>query len=94
MPSKPKGAHHKGDFQRRGASLRQGAYQDGGTRCWRCGRTLEQVRARNPKAVWTAGHVRTGDPTSPLKPECSPCNYGDGARITNTRTTPRTPLTW
>lgn len=90
-----KAPHHKGRYQQLAAKIRAAANADPTTRCWRCRRTLAQIRAGKPRARWTAGHVNDGQVDGPLAPECSPCNFAAGARVTNTRrSTLRTPLTW
>jgi hypothetical protein len=67
----------------RAKRVRDAAYADSTTRCWRCGRTLAEVRAAFPRrrVTWMAGHLERTR-WSPLKAECSPCNLGDGQRIT------------
>lgn len=67
-----------GTDHRRAARIREQAYADPATRCWRCGRT----RAEHGRA-WHAGHVRSGDPRSPVLPECAECNLRDAALTTN-----------
>lgn len=61
--------------------LREAANADPSTACWRCGKTLAQHGPhRNGRpAYWTAGHLRDGDPSSPLAPEASTCNFRAGA---------------
>lgn len=61
--------------------LREAANADPTTQCWRCGKTLaDHTSHRNGRpAYWTAGHIRDGDPTSPLAPEASTCNYRAGS---------------
>ncbi len=82
-----KGPHHSGTYQRRAANVRAAANLDPDTRCWRCRRTLDQhePHRNGTPARWTAGHIRDGDPTSPLAPEASTCNYSAGARTGNAR---------
>ncbi len=90
MPGK-KRAHYSGDYWKRSAVVRHQAQADPTTRCWRCGLTLDEVRRTvNPTATWDAGHLRDGDPHSPLRPECSPCNRSNGARVGNARRSPPT----
>ena len=72
-------AHYGGDYNRRAALVRAAAYANPATLCRRCGLTLEQVRRRNPKATWDAGHVVDGLVDGPLAAECSPCNRSAGA---------------
>ncbi len=50
------------------------------TPCQRCGRTLAEhpPHKTGKPANWHAGHVRDGDPTSPLEPEASTCNIVAG----------------
>jgi hypothetical protein len=88
-------AHYAGDYARRAAVVRRRAALNPATQCEavhpvtgkRCGRTLaEHPPTRNgqpPK--WQAGHVRAGDPTSPLRPEVDGCNTSHGAIIGNRR---------
>lgn len=92
--AKPKAPHHRGRHHVESRHIRDQAYANPNTRCWRCGRTLTQVREEtNPDATWDAGHV--GGPDGPRAPECSPCNRADGARTTNAkRTAPRRSRTW
>ena len=69
-----KGEHHRGSFHVRARKVRDAANADPEVRCWRCGGL---ARAGDP---WTAGHVRDGDPSSPLAAEHASCNYSAGAR--------------
>lgn len=89
-----KPAHHAGDYHVRSrrlvliAKARDAAASLGEcepTRCWRCGLTLaEHAPHRDGKRPkWTAGHTRDSDPTAPLAPEASTCNYSEGARHGN-----------
>lgn len=70
-----------GSYKRRREALMLEAYGNPSTKCWRCGLTLGQHEPhKNGKApTWTAGHVRDGDPTSPLAAEASTCNFRAGA---------------
>ena len=80
-----KPAHYRGSYHVRARNIRAAANANPNTRCWRCGRTLAQHPPHhngNP-AKWTAGHLRDGDPTSPLAPEASTCNYSAGAQRIN-----------
>ena len=70
-------AHYLAGFDMRAARLRREAYADRLTKCWRCGGL---VRSGDP---WEAGHVRDGDPTSPLMPEHRSCNRRASARRLN-----------
>ncbi len=82
-----KGAHHSGDYQVRAQAVRDAANSDPNTKCWRCGKTLaehEPHKGGKP-ARWTAGHIIDSDPTSPLAPEASTCNYIAGALTGNAR---------
>ncbi|GGL27594.1 hypothetical protein H9L10_03595 [Phycicoccus endophyticus] len=85
--TKPKAAHHRGNFHVRARHIRDTANADPTTTCWRCGHTLaEHPPHKNGKpATWTAGHIIDGDPTSPLAPEASTCNYSAGATTGNQR---------
>lgn len=87
----PKAAHHRGTYHVQAARVRARAYANPSTRCWRCGATLTQIQARRPRARWTAGHLIDGQPGGTLLPECSPCNYGAGAKL---RHRTNTALTW
>ena len=82
-----KPAHYQGSYHVRSRIVRQAAYADLTTRCWRCGRTLDQhpPHKTGKPARWTAGHVIDSDPTSPLLPEASTCNYREGAKLGNRR---------
>ncbi len=75
---------HDWSYQVRAKKIRDAAYADPSTRCWRCGRTLAEVQAANPdrRIVWHAGHVVTGDRYSPLLAEDSLCNLRD-AQLTS-----------
>jgi hypothetical protein len=79
------GPHHRGAYVARARAVRAAANANPNTRCWRCGHTLDHhpntKTGRPPR--WTAGHVRDGDPTSPLLPEADVCNYAAGAHRTN-----------
>ena len=78
MPAKDR-RHYSGAYQRHSARVRAYAYASPSTRCWRCGRTLDEVRLTKPRAEWHAGHVRDGEVGGQLLPECSPCNTTQGA---------------
>jgi hypothetical protein len=75
-------SHYSGDYQLRARAVRAAAYANPDTRCWRCGKTLVE---HGPGVRWDAGHVRDGDPTSPLAPEASSCNRSAGAALGNVR---------
>ena len=81
----PKPAHYRGTFHVDSRRVRDAAYADPLTLCWRCGRTLDQhpPHKTGKPATWTAGHVIDSDPTSPLLPEASTCNKSAGARYGN-----------
>ena len=75
-------AHRRGDYTRRAKVVRDAAYANPLTLCWRCGRTL----AMHPKGDrWDAGHVLDGNPLSALAPEASSCNRSAGASLGNRR---------
>lgn len=80
-------AHYSGDYQTRRRYLIAAANRDPTTLCWRCRRTLADHPAhKNGRpAYWTAGHIRDGDPTSPLAAEASTCNYKAGGRLGSQR---------
>jgi len=74
MPGKRRD-HYGGSYRSRADRLKAEARADPSTRCWRCGRLAD------PKlGDWTAGHVRDGDPTSPLMPEHAKCNFSAGGK--------------
>ena len=75
------GSHHRLPAYRRRAKLVVAAADtDPATRCWRCDRT----KAEHGRP-WHAGHLRDGDPASPLAAECEQCNTSAGARLGNER---------
>ena len=90
MPSRNRD-HYKGSYSTRSAKVRDDAYADINTRCWRCGRTLAEEQARLPlrKITWHAGHVIDGDYLSPLLAEHSSCNTSAGAKAGNAKRTKR-----
>lgn len=71
-----KPAHYRGSYARRSRELRARWNADPQTECWRCG---QSARHDDP---WQAGHVRDGDPTSPLLPEHRSCNARAGQALT------------
>lgn len=75
--------HYAGTYQARRRLLLRHASPL--SRCWRCQRLLDEhpPHRNGDPAYWTAGHVRDGDPTSPLMLEASTCNYAAGARRRN-----------
>lgn len=91
QPVKP--LHYQGRYHVQARHVRQAANNNPNTRCWRCGLTLQQhaPHKSGQPAKWTAGHLIDSDPTSPLLPEASTCNYKAGARHGNAQ---RTDLTW
>ena len=93
MPGK-KRAHYKGSYARRAALVRAAAYANPATVCRRCGLTLEQIRRRNPKATWDAGHVIDGMVDGPLAAECSRCNRSAGAIARNNAIAEPTSRRW
>lgn len=73
-------SHHRGSFVVRSARVRELAYSDPGTRCWRCGLTLDEASLRaGRQLVWHAGHSVDGDSSAALLAECSLCNTRAGA---------------
>lgn len=77
---------HDWSHQVRARPIRARAYADPSTRCWRCGLTLAEVRAANPrrKVVWHAGHTA---PTryAALLAECSLCNLQNAGETTQAK---------
>jgi hypothetical protein len=97
MPPKVKAPHHRGSYHVTAARVRAAANADPNTRCWRCGRTLNQHPPhRNGKpATWQAGHTTDSQVGGHLAPEASTCNTIAGARYGNQLRKPRrTTLTW
>lgn len=94
MPGKWR-AHYAGDYDARAAVVRRRAEADPLTQCEavhpvtgvRCGRTLAEhpPSSTGRRRRWQAGHVRAGDPRSPLRPEVDGCNQSHGAIIGNRR---------
>lgn len=74
---------HRGSYQARAKRIVAAANADPSTRCWRCTRTLAEVRQVKPRATWTAGHLVDGQVDGALAAECSSCNYSHGARRGN-----------
>jgi hypothetical protein len=74
--------HHNARHNRQAKAIRQAAYAWPDTRCWRCHLTIHEAapHADGKPARWTAGHTGNDDE---LLPECSTCNYSDGARVGN-----------
>jgi len=74
-------------YDRRAKAVRDAARADPSTRCWRCGRTLDQhpLSKTGKPQQWVAGHVIDSDPASPLRAEASSCNAAAGARTGNMR---------
>jgi hypothetical protein len=77
--------HHSGSYARRAAAVRAFANANPDTKCWRCGKTLEQhLPHRNGRRpTWQAGHVIDGQVNGLLMPEASTCNKSAGARYGN-----------
>ncbi len=71
--SKPKPLHYRGNYQVQAKKVRDNAYADPTTRCWRCQQTLAQHRQ-----PWHAGHLHDGQAGSPLAAECAQCNQSAG----------------
>jgi hypothetical protein len=104
MPSKRKGPHHRGSYDRLARMVRAAARSTPAAVCWRDGYTLAQHPRRRdgspPK--WTAGHTVDGAVNAPpwlnvtmqpppgswLAPEVSRCNYSAGATLGNTGRSP------
>jgi hypothetical protein len=96
MPSRTKAPHHKGNYHVRSRAVVAAAKADPTTVCWRCGKTLHQhpdTKTGNPPK-WSAGHLRDGDPTSPLLPEVLSCNARAGAILANRSPLRRKSAAW
>lgn len=87
----PKPPHYRGSYHVRARHVREAAYANPTTRCWRCGKTLGEIHKTHPGATWQAGHLVDGQVNGPLAPECSPCNTSAGGRLRHRR---RTGLAW
>jgi hypothetical protein len=83
--AKVKGPHHRGTFHVQGRHVRQSAYANPATKCWRCGLTLADYAKQHgtQAARWTAGHVRDGEVGGVLLPEHFRCNVQAGNRARN-----------
>lgn len=87
MAKKP---HYAGSYHVDSRRVRDAAYADPSTRCWRCRKRLHECgprgdgrHANGKTAHWTAGHVNDGEVGGALLPECSPCAASSGARYGN-----------
>jgi hypothetical protein len=76
---------YRGNYSARSKAVREKAYANPRTRCWRCHKTYaEAVRLYGPKgAAWQSGHIHDGNPLSRLAPEHARCNAAAGARVGN-----------
>lgn len=89
MPAKDR-SHYTGTYQARARHVRDAAYADPTTPCWRCGRTLAQHRIPHPTLPWTptprwhAGHTIDANSNAPLAPEANCCNTTAGQRSAHT----------
>lgn len=84
MANKP--WHRDRRFVRQGQLIREAAYRDPTTMCWRCGLTLTEARTQRGDHIrWDCGHVIDGDPNSELRAEHSDCNRSAGARRGNAK---------
>lgn len=88
MPGKARG-HYGGDYRHRAAAVRRAAYANPDARCWRCGLTLAEAQASDPRVAWQAGHVVDSEVNGLLRPEHSNCNASAGASYGNARREPR-----
>ena len=79
MPKRDR-PRYTGSYAARAKRVRAAAYADPLTRCWRCGKTLAEVQAVEPKVVWHAGHTVDGNSSHPLAPEHSTCNLSAGGK--------------
>lgn len=93
--------HHSGTYHVRARRIREQANANPFTRCWRCGKTMDEIRQLRPKAKWQAGHLVAGQVNGPMLPECSWCNAKHGQALSTAsrqaRRTQRqrvTDLTW
>jgi len=79
MRDPKKRAMYGGRYPARAKLVRDAAYANPGTRCWRCHLTLAEGIARYGRkgAQWQAGHV-SPVPGSVLRPEHAWCNWQEG----------------
>lgn len=85
MTGRPGRPHHQGTYARRAKVVRNAAWADPTTTCWRCHLTLAQYAALHgaQAAAWQAGHLRDSDRSSPLVAEHARCNASAGATLGN-----------
>ena len=78
-------SHYTGGYAVRAKRVRDAAYADPATVCWRCGRTLAEEQARHPgrRVRWQAGHTVDGNSAYPLAAEHDTCNQAAGADVVN-----------
>ena len=82
-------AHHADPlFRKAGAAIRARANANPNTRCWRCERTMADIRKDHPNATWDAGHIIDGTLAGGLAAECSRCNRSHGAAMGNAQREP------
>ena len=86
-----KAPHHRHRYHVTSRAVTAAAHADPTTRCWKCHRTIAQVRETKPRATWCSGHVTPGQVNGPMLPECTECSGREGATMTNSK---RTDLTW
>lgn len=72
----PRPPHRDAAYTRAAQAVRDRAYANPDTRCWRCGRT--RAEHRRP---WHAGHIHDGLIGGPLAPECERCNTSAGGKL-------------
>jgi hypothetical protein len=74
-----KRALYGGTYPARAKLVREAAYANPATRCWRCHKTLAEGIALygRERAQWQAGHV-SPVPGSVLRPEHAHCNWQEG----------------
>jgi hypothetical protein len=75
--------HYTGSYAARARAVRDAAYADPSTRCWRCGKTLTEAQRMWPgkRVTWHAGHTVDGNSSLPLAPEHSVCNIRSGGSL-------------
>lgn len=84
MPAEDR-RHYTGSYQARARAVRDAAYADPATKCWRCGKTLAEAQRMWPdrRVCWHAGHTVDGNSAYPLRAEHNVCNTSAGAQVTN-----------
>jgi len=88
--------HYAGTYGTRARLVREAAFADPTTKCWRCGKTLAEAKKIWPdkNVTWHAGHTVDGNSAMPLAPEHSVCNIRSGGSIGAKRRSLRPSRRW